>query len=169
MGGRQLFFAICALLIAIASFVMNLARTPPDIAFSNLSLWAERIGLHHIPGWLRDPKADEVAFRWARILRIALFIIIAIGTVSYFVSSPIPPVAPTGVPPVASPTIPPKLTELPSIPRTDAPVYGWLKPANHQTPPNGCDGRVPDDATKVLIGTNGTAILGIWTARCPEN
>jgi hypothetical protein len=58
---------------------MNLARTPPEVAISNLSLWVEWCGIHRIPPWLRDRHADDVAFRWARIATITSLILIVLG------------------------------------------------------------------------------------------
>jgi hypothetical protein len=47
----------------------------------------------------------------------------------------------------------------PPIPKTDSQVHGWLKPANHPTPPNACTGDAfADRAAKVLIGDNALTI-----------
>jgi len=58
MSGWQAFFWVLGPLLAIASLVMALARTPPKDAISNLPKWAEWAGLHRIPAWLRDRTAD---------------------------------------------------------------------------------------------------------------
>jgi hypothetical protein len=138
----------------LVAIVMALARTPPDVAISSLSQWAEWAGVHRIPLWLRNPKADEVTFRWGKRLLIVSTAIMATSAAVYYLISPSPR-------PIALPVTSSKISELPSIPRTDTPVYGWLKPANHPTPPNGCDGKVPDNATKILIGTNAAFIIGL--------
>jgi hypothetical protein len=38
---------------------MTLARTPPTDAISNLSKWAEWIGIRKIPDWLRSRSIDK--------------------------------------------------------------------------------------------------------------
>jgi hypothetical protein len=53
----------------------------------------------------------------------------------------------------------PSAPAIPPIPKTDSQVHGWLKPANHPTPPNACTGDAfADRAAKVLIGDNALAI-----------
>jgi hypothetical protein len=75
MSGWQIFFAIVGLSVTLAGLIMALARTPPNDAISNLSEWVQWAGLHHIPIWLRDRTADDIAFRWARISFFALLLI----------------------------------------------------------------------------------------------
>lgn len=87
MSGLQIFFTVLAILVAVASFVINLARTPPDVAVSNLSRWAETMGIHDVPAWLRRQKADEIAYRWARRVLIVLVAIGIIGAAKSFFSS----------------------------------------------------------------------------------
>jgi hypothetical protein len=77
--GSQFFFWILAAVLAFGSLVMNLARTPPEIAISNLSLWVEWCGIRRIPPWLRDRHADDVAFRWPRIATITSIILMVLG------------------------------------------------------------------------------------------
>lgn len=77
MGGWQAFFWVLGALFALANLIMALARTPPHDAMSNLAKWADWVGIHHIPLWLRDRRADQVAYRWAR----AAAIIVAVGAV----------------------------------------------------------------------------------------
>jgi hypothetical protein len=74
MGGWQAFFWITGALLALASLVMALARTPPTDAISNLSKWAEWLGIRDIPSWLRDRRAD----RWAGDIAI-LVVILGVG------------------------------------------------------------------------------------------
>jgi len=144
MSGAQIFFAVSALIVGLASLLMRLASTPPDTAFSNISLWAKKAGLHAIPEWLLDRNADNVAQVWAvRIRFIGIVVLIISGTLWYYQSK--------------TPTAPPR-----PIPLADQDVHGELKPADDPTPPNGCDGlpMMPPNTIKILIGDNAFGASG---------
>jgi hypothetical protein len=118
--GWQFFFWILAAVFAFGSLVMNLARTPPDVAISNLSLWVEWCGIHRIPPWLRDRHADDVAFRWARIATITSLILIGLGG-AYLAWPPhihAPP-NPTAGAPASNPTDAPTATPKPTVEPND--------------------------------------------------
>ena len=122
--GWQLFFWILAALLAIASLIMNFARTPPEVAISNLSLWVEWFGFHNIPAWLVDRRADEVARRWAARAMLALVPIGIGGAVIYF--TPL-----RSIIAIPSDIIPPSPLSEPATPdkkKHNAPVYGSLQP-----------------------------------------
>ena len=61
MSWLAIAFATWSALTGLVSVIMALARTSPDDAVSNLSKWAKRAGLHDIPQWLRNQRADEIA------------------------------------------------------------------------------------------------------------
>jgi hypothetical protein len=63
MGNWQPFFWILGALLAIASLVMALARTPPNDAASNLSKWIDWVGLHRLATRLRSPAINRIVFR----------------------------------------------------------------------------------------------------------
>jgi hypothetical protein len=152
MSWLAIAFATWSALTGLVSVIMALARTSPDDAVSNLSKWAKRAGLHDIPQWLRNQRADEIAYHWAKISLIVLITIGALGGGAYFLT----PSAPPNIP-----TVPPS-----SIPLADKELHGWLKPAAEQTPPNGCDRHARPEALKVIIGDNAIANdrLGKFTA-----
>src|SRR5271166_5951195 len=81
MSGVQWAFAVWAAFIGSVGALMAIARTSPEDAFSNLSKWAERFGVHHIPNWLRDRRIDDVVFRWSRY---AFVVLINTGLVGFF-------------------------------------------------------------------------------------
>jgi hypothetical protein len=145
---------------------MNLARTPPDVAVSNLSLWVGKIGFHKIPipSWLRDRQADEIGYRWSKRALGALVIVGLIAGAIYFAPTMKPVFTPTSPAPPTSAAQHPS-SPLPPIPYSDNEVHGWLEPAGDPTPPNGCD-RIPpnilpvSDAIKILIGDNAVAKTG---------
>jgi hypothetical protein len=116
--GWQFFFWILAAVLAFAGFVMSLARTPPEDAISNLSLWAEWCGIHRIPPWLRDRHADDVAFRWARLATITTIILIVSGG-AYLTW---PPNIQTPSNPGASPSLEGPKAVTPAPHREDAPT-----------------------------------------------
>jgi hypothetical protein len=102
MSGWQWLFAILGTLFAGSSLVMALARTGPDEAASTLSKWADRIGVKHVPAWLRDRGADRVVFRWAGVATVVFLVAAIWGLRAYFT-------APTTT---VSPTVVPKLNDL---------------------------------------------------------
>lgn len=66
MSWEQVFFASAGTALGLAGLIMALARTPPDVAASNLSQWARAVGIHNVPSWLQDTQADKIAREWAR-------------------------------------------------------------------------------------------------------
>jgi hypothetical protein len=86
MSGLAVGFAIWAALTGTVGAVMALARTPPDDAVSNLSKWAVWAGLHHVPEWLRNRRADDIAYRWASISLVVLIIVGVLGASYYFLA-----------------------------------------------------------------------------------
>ncbi len=114
MSGWQWAFAIWAAFTGTVGALMGLARTPPDVAVSNLSEWARKIGFHRIPGWLRDRRADEITYRWAARALVALILVGIVGVGIYLTSSrtalTIPsvltPLPPTQTQPQPTPAIP---------------------------------------------------------------
>lgn len=146
MSVSQIFFSILAAFVGIASLIMALARTPPEDAASNLSKWAARLKIYY------DRRIDEIAYRWAKAVLIVVVTVGLIGAVYLRLMSK------SEI--LGSPAILP-LPVLPTIPKTDTAYQGVLKPANHPTPPNGCDHLpLPLTATKIIIGDNATALTG---------
>ena len=85
MSGAQVFFAVAALAVALASLLMRMASTPPKTAASNLSEWAKTLHLPDIPPWLLDKNADDVAETWARRVRmVGVFVLILSGAVWFW-------------------------------------------------------------------------------------
>jgi hypothetical protein len=134
MSGGQITIASgLALLIALASLIMRLASTSPNVADSNLSEWLKSVGLKNPPHWLAKKEADQIAFRWARILTaIGVLAFLIFLAILWFFSGPA------------------------KMQTADQTVVGELRAANDPTPPNDCDG-FPDspNSPKVLIGRNG--------------
>jgi hypothetical protein len=107
-----IFFATTGLVVALAGLLMRLASTHPDTAVSNLSEWAKRFGVHKIPTWLADKRADDVARKWAsKIVAIGVFVLILVGAGWYRISQttvgppvvpPTPPTAPSSLAPQSS-------------------------------------------------------------------
>jgi hypothetical protein len=79
VSGWQFFFAIVAVAFAMGNLVMAHARTRPKEAVSALSEWAEFYGVHKIPAWLRNERADAVARNWSRRVVIASILAGAFG------------------------------------------------------------------------------------------
>ena len=100
--------------------LMGLARTPPDVAVSNLSEWARKIGFHRIPGWLRDRRADEITYRWAARAFVALILVGIVGVGIYLTSSRTALTNPSVVTP-----IPPTQTQQPT-PTEPSGVYKYI-------------------------------------------
>jgi hypothetical protein len=108
-----IFFATAGLVVALASLLMRLASTHPDTAVSNLSEWAKRFGVHKIPTWLADKRADDVARKWASNIRaISGLVLILVGVAWYWSSQTTvgPRVVPPA-PPTASPSLAPQSSE----------------------------------------------------------
>jgi hypothetical protein len=161
MSGAQIFFAIAGVMIALASLIMRLASTPPKTAASNLSEWATTLKLRKLALLISAKRVDDLAQYWGRIIQIAAFVVLVISGALWLwpQSGRLQPQTTQSTTPV--PAANPVVTDLPPIPKTDSSVYGWLKPANYPTPPNGCDHMpVSSDRTKVLIGDNAIGFDG---------
>ena len=76
----------------IAGGLMFAAWTGPHQSVSNISRWAMRLRIRHIPFWLSARNADRWAFRGGLVA-----IVLLLGAV-WFIPSPRPPDAPVGTP-----------------------------------------------------------------------
>ena len=82
--------------VAVLGLLMALARTPPDHAKTNLTLWIEAIGFHRIPAWLRSFEADKWARRvggFASLLAAIVGIVASLGNLNR--SIPVRPLKPS--------------------------------------------------------------------------
>jgi hypothetical protein len=76
MSGLAIAFAIWGVLAGGSGVVMALARTGPEDAKSNLSRWAEWVGVGRIPSWLLARSVDQAAYRWGKV---GLFFLASLG------------------------------------------------------------------------------------------
>jgi hypothetical protein len=70
-----IFLTIWGAVVATVGLVMAFARTGPDEAASNLSKWAEKVGLHNAPRWLRSKAADRLVLRWGKVVLVLLALV----------------------------------------------------------------------------------------------
>lgn len=119
---------------------MALARTPPADAIRNLATWSEWARC-----WFQGGHTLKIKRKPYATLGVSIFGLIGLALFWPGWLSPSK----------TSPT-----DRLQQIPFTDDEVHGWLKPANHPTPRNGCDTTAQPDDIKILIGDNGIVRTG---------
>lgn len=59
-------------LTAVVGAVMWAAQVGPEQAGSNLAQWARKVGIHHVPSWLRTRAADRWVLRWGKVALVIL-------------------------------------------------------------------------------------------------
>jgi hypothetical protein len=75
MSGIAIAFAVWGTLTSAVGALMAIARTNPEEVRSNLSKWAEWMGIHQTPAWFQLRSVDQLVFRWAaRAFVVLLFI-----------------------------------------------------------------------------------------------
>jgi hypothetical protein len=137
------FFWILGALLGLASLIMALARTPPNDAMSNLAKWAEWVGIHHVPLWLRDRRADQVAVRWA----LATAIIAAAAGTYVWLSEHYQPSPLTA----DHRSTTDETRSLPAKPERPSPVYGSLQPWQSAIFINALAGMKEELSSKIMI------------------
>ena len=140
MSPTQVISWALTIIAILSGLIAAAARTPPDDALRNWTDWAQKLGIHKLPGWLKAPGFREKVGSWAAR---AFVVSILMGILSWSVWLSTPESSKSAAPtvsataqttnPVATPSPlakhGPADIPLAGIPLADSTVHGWLVPA----------------------------------------